>query len=300
MKKYGKTRNVRRYKSYGMKIVLTIMAGSIACLFLMPMVITVVNSFMTEQEIQTNYGMIFSEKNGRFISETVNLKLIPDWVSLEQYFTVLMKSPDYLMKLWNSLFLVVPIVIFQLIVGCLAAYGFANMRGKGIAMIFFGYIVLMLMPYQVTLVPNYLVAKWMNLIDTNWAIWFPGIFAPFSVYLLTKYMKRIPWEIVEAAEMDGAGQWQIFYHIVVPVCKGAIASCAILIFIDYWNMVEQAVVMFSNANFHPLSVFLSKIQTEDIGIAFAAAVVYMLPVTLIFLYGEDYLIDGIASQGSIK
>ncbi len=261
---------------------------------------TITNSFMTEQEILANYSMIFSPDDTRFGLESVNLKLIPDWVSFQQYLTVLIKSPDYLIKLWNSLFLVIPIVIFQLFVGCLAAYGFTNTTGKATAIIFFGYIVLMLMPYQVTLVPNYLIAKWMNLLDTNWAIWFPGIFSPFSVYLLTKYMRRIPIEMIEAAQIDGAGQWQIFISIIMPMCKGIIASCAILIFIDYWNMVEQPVVLFSNADLHPLSVFLSKIQTEDIGIAFAAAVIYMIPVTLIFLYGEEYLVDGITSQGSIK
>lgn len=293
-------RKASRCKRKVVQTVLTVFAGGIALLFVMPMIITVVNSFMTEQEIQANYGVIFSQAAGGFTSEKVNLKLIPDWASVQQYFTVLLKSPDYLLKLWNSFFLVIPIVVFQLVVGCMAAYGFANTNGKAMAMVFFGYIVLMLMPYQVTLVPNYLVAKWMNLLDTNWAIWFPGIFAPFSVYLLTKYMKRIPWEIVEAAQMDGAGAWQILAYVVIPIAKGAISSCAILIFIDYWNMVEQPVVMFSNADFYPLSVFLSKIQSEDIGIAFAAAVVYMIPVTLVFLYGEDYLVEGIASQGSIK
>ena len=291
---------ISKYKRKVVSVILTAFAGGIALLFVMPMIITVVNSFMGEREIQSNYGVLFSETTGGLAMGNVNLKLIPDWVSLQQYFTVLLKSPDYLFKLWNSLFLVVPIVVFQLVVGCMAAYGFANTKGKAMAIVFFSYITLMLMPYQVTLVPNYFVAKWMNLLDTNWAIWFPGIFSPFSVYLLTKYMRRIPWEIVEAAQMDGAGQWQIFCRVIIPICKGAIASCAILVFIDYWNMVEQPVVLFSNADFYPLSVFLSKIQMEDIGIAFAAAVVYMIPVTLIFLYGEEYLIDGIASQGSIK
>ena len=195
--------------------------------------------------------MIFqkTETGGKtFISDTVNLKFIPDMVSFSQYATILFKSPDYLLKFWNSLVLVVPITVFQLIVALLASYGFARTKGKVSAIIFFAYIILLLMPYQVTLVPNYLVLDWMNLLNTNWAIWLPGIFSPFSVYLLTKYMKRIPVALVEAARIDGANEWQIFSRIYVPISKGIIISCVILVFMDYWNMVEQPLLLFTDAD----------------------------------------------------
>ena len=74
----------------------------------------------------------------------------------------------------------------------------------------------------------------------------------------------------------------------------------ILIFIDYWNMVEQPLILLSDEELHPLSVFLSKINTGEVGIAFAVAVIYMIPTLLIFLYGEDYLVEGIANSGSVK
>lgn len=221
-------------------------------------------------------------------------------VSFSQYITVLFKSPDYLLKFWNSVVLVVPIVIFQLVVAVFAAYGFMRTKGKAAAIVFFSYVILMMMPYQVTLVPNYLVLKWMQLLDTNWAIWLPGIFSPFSVYLLTKYMKRIPVPLIEAARIDGANEWQVFSKICVPICKGIITSCAILIFIDYWNMVEQPLLFFSSTDKYPLSIFLSKINAEEVGLAFAVATIYMIPSLLIFLYGEDQLVEGIAYQGGVK
>ena len=167
-------------------------------------------------------------------------------------------------------------------------------------MIFFAYIILMLMPYQVTLVPNYLVSGWLHILDTRWAIWLPGIFSPFAVYLLTKYMRRIPTSVMEAAQIDGAGEWQIFRHICMPLCKGCMCSVAILIFIDYWNMVEQPLILLSDDSMHPLSVFLSKIKKGEIGLAFAVATIYMIPTLLVFLYGEDYLVEGITYQGGIK
>lgn len=275
----------------------------VAAVFLIPIIFTVCNSFMTEQEISANYGMVFeTDENGgkSYISDVVNLKFIPDEVTFEQYKTVLFKSPDYLLKFWNSMILVVPIVVFQLVVALFAAYGFTRYRGRIREIIFFAYIILMLMPYQVTLVPNFIVSKWLNLIDTNWAIWLPGIFSPFAVFLLTKYMRRIPYGILEAAKVDGAGEFQIFRYICVPLCKGALASVAILVFIDYWNMVEQPLILLTDSDMHPLSVFLSKINSGEIALAFAVASIYLIPTLLVYLYGEEYLLEGIAYQGGIK
>ncbi len=284
-------------------IIATCIAAFFAILFLMPIILTITNSFMAASEISANYGSVFAttETGGKvYISEKVNLKFIPDMVSFSQYATVLFKSPDYLLKFWNSVVLVSPIVIFQLLVASLAAYGFARYSGRFRQIVFFSYIILMLMPYQVTLVPNYLVAEWLNILDSYWAIWLPGIFSPFAVFLLTKFMKRIPSGVVEAAQIDGAGEWQIYRRICLPLCKGAICSAAILIFIDYWNMVEQPLILLTDPETHPLSVFLSKINKGEIGLAFAVATIYMVPSLLVFLYGEEYLVDGITYQGGIK
>lgn len=283
--------------------VATVIAAFFALLFLAPIVLTITNSFMSASEIASNYGTVFATNaNGGkvYISERVNLKFIPDMVSFSQYTTVLFKSPEYLLKFWNSVVLVGPIVLFQLIVATLAAYGFARYTGKIRAIISFAYVILMLMPYQVTLVPNYLVSNWLNILDTYWAIWLPGIFSPFAVYLLTKFMRRIPDSMIEAAQIDGAGEWQIYRRICMPLCKGAICSAAILVFIDYWNMVEQPLILLADGETHPLSVFLSKINSGEVGLAFAVATIYMVPTLLVFLYGEEYLVDGITYQGGVK
>lgn len=295
----------KRRKMWGtIKIAIaTVVAAGFAVLFLMPIVLTITNSFMSSSEISANYGSVFatSSSGGKvYISEKVNLKFIPDIVSFSQYVTVLFKSPEYLLKFWNSVILVGPIVIFQLLVASLASYGFARYSGKLRQIIFFAYVILMLMPYQVTLVPNYLVSDWLNILDSYWAIWLPGIFSPFAVFLLTKFMKRIPVSVIEAAQIDGAGEWQIYRRICMPLCKGALCSAAILVFIDYWNMVEQPLILLSDAETHPLSVFLSKINSGEVGLAFAVATIYMVPSLLVFLYGEEYLVDGITYQGGIK
>lgn len=275
----------------------------VALVFLMPIVLTVTNSFMSKVEISANYGSVFSnsvDKKNNVVSKQVKLKFIPDMVSFSQYNTVLFKSPDYLQKFWNSVILVVPIVLFQVLVSVWAAYGLSRYRRKWKEAVFFIYIIMMLMPYQVTLVPNYLVADKLNLIDTFWAIWLPGIFSPFAVYMLTKFIRRIPKSIIEAAEIDGCSEAKIFWKIAFPLSKGSMASVAILIFIDYWNMVEQPIILLPTQDLHPLSVFLSKINTGEVGLAFAIASIYMFLPLFVFLYGEEYLVDGISFQGGVK
>lgn len=284
-------------------VIRTFLALMLALIFLAPIILTITNSLMSSSEIASNYGAIFqrTDTGGKiYIGKTVNLKLIPDMVSFSQYASVLFKSPEYLLKFWNSIVLVVPIVIFQLVVAVLASYGFTRTKGKLSAIIFFAYIILMMMPNQVTLVPNYLVLQKLNLLDTNWSIWLPGIFSPFSVYLITKYMKRIPVSLLEAARIDGANEWQIFSKVCLPISKSIITTCAILVFIDYWNMVEQPLLFFSDPDKYPLSIYLSKINQAEIGLAFAVATIYMVPSLLLFLYGEESLVEGVAYQGSVK
>ncbi len=292
-----------RKKRYFSRTVIFILCAFFAFVFLMPTVLTITNSFMTQSELNANYGVIFnsgSQGGTSYISEKVNLKFIPDKVSFGQYKTVLFMSPDYLLKFWNSVILVVPIVIFQVAVASIAAYSFTRWRGKMRAFIFFFYVILMLMPYQVTLVPNYLVSDWLGILNTRWAIILPGIFAPFSVFLLTKFMRRIPYSLIEAAKIDGAGEWQVFTKVCMPQCRAALYSIAILVFIDYWNMVEQPLVLLPDAEKQPLSVYLSTINSGEVGLAFAIATIYMVPTLLLFLHGEEYLVEGIATQGSVK
>ncbi|MCR5587343.1 MAG: carbohydrate ABC transporter permease [Lachnospiraceae bacterium] len=307
IKKTKKKKKLRKVN----RIILFVVALFFSTSFLIPTVLTIVNSFMSGAEINSNYGIIFKKyeeqsdmgtfgANSSYVSDKVNLKLIPDEVTFSQYGTVLLKSPDYLLKFWNSVLYVVPIVFFQIFIALGASYSFMRFQGKIKTMIFFIYIILMLMPFQVTLVPNYIVAEKIGTLNTVWAILLPGFFAPFSVYLLTRFMKRIPVALIEAAKIDGASELRIFFKICVPLCKSAIASVAILLFIDYWNMVEQPVIMLDNSDKYPLSVFLSQINNGETGLAFAVATIYMIPTILMFLHGEEYLIEGISYTGGVK
>lgn len=302
--KASTVKRLTRVKHTAITAVLFLFFLGICLVFMMPTVLTFTNSLMSKTEIAANYGQIFASVAGdakTYVSGQTNLKLIPDLVTFSQYENVLVRNPQYLFKFWNSLILTVPIVIFQIFIALLASYGFSRFSSKPRSILFFIYVILMLMPYQVTLVPNYLVSDWLGLLDTRLAIILPGAFSPFAVFILTKFMRRIPPAVIEAAKLDGAGELGIFFRVCLPMSKSIVYSVAILIFIDYWNMVEQPLIVMPLAtDLHPLSVFLSEINSGDAALAFAVASIYMIIPLLIFIYSEDYIVEGVSYAGGVK
>ncbi len=281
------------------KSVLTFVMGVIAMILLSPIVITFTNSLMTELEIQINYGLIgqmreaIPGRDGSF----ANLKLIPDKVSFAQYGKVFIDNPKYLTMFWNSVFMVVPIIMGQTLVAALAAYAFSKLKFRGRDSMFLVYVMTMLMPFQVTLVPNYIMVDKLGMLNSTGAIIVPGIFAAFGVFMLRQFMLDIPYAYIEAAKIDGAGHLRIFITMIVPMIKPGLAALVILLFVDYWNMVEQPLIFLDDPFKQPLSVFLSRINDSDRGIAFAASMLYMAPMVMLFLYAESYFIEGIQLSG---
>ncbi|MEK4519430.1 carbohydrate ABC transporter permease [Paenibacillus sp. FSL H8-0122] len=272
--------------------------GAIALLMLFPIGVTLINSFMSSREIGINYGPIgqMNQVTPGRSDPFANLKWLPDQVSLEQYGKVLLDSPMYLSMFWNSVFLVVPIIAGQTLIAALAAYAFSKLKFRGREALFLVYVLTMLMPFQVTLVPNYIMADRLGLLNSAGAIILPGIFAAFGVFMLRQFMLDIPYAYIEAAKMDGAGHLRIFYTIIVPMVQPGLAALTILLFVDYWNMVEQPLIFLDDPLRQPLSVYLSNISSEK-GLAFAASMIYMAPMVLLFLYAETYFIEGIQLSG---
>lgn len=281
------------------KLVRTLVLFPIATMMLFPVAVTFANSLMTEEEINHNYHLIgkmvqiAAGENDSFI----NIKLIPDWVSFNQYSEVLIYKPMFLQMFWNSVFLVVPIIVGQISVASLAAYALAKLRFRGRDKLFFVYLMTMLMPFQVTLVPNYIIADKLGIMNTESAIILPGIFSAFGVFMLRQFMLHIPQTYIEAAQMDGAGHRKIFCKIIVPLIQPGIAALIVLLFVDNWNMVEQPLIFLEDSFKQPLSLYLSRINEGARGVAFAASVIYMAPMILLFLYAESYFIEGIQLSG---
>jgi len=269
-------------------------------LVVMPMILTLTNSFMSEQEIHYSYSQqrtAAQNASGRSAGVYHGIKLIPDVVTINQYYSVLIQKTQYHFLFWNSIRVVAPIVAGQIMVASMAAFAFSKIPFRGREPLFFAYIIVMMMPFQVTLVPNYIVASYLGLLDNTLSIILPGIFNAFGVFLLRQSMVLIPDAYCESAYVDGANRFYIFLKVVLPMSKAGIASLAILVFIDNWNMIEQPLIFLQDNTKSMLSVFLSTINTNERGIAFAASSIYMTPMLLVFLYGESYLVEGIQLSG---
>lgn len=269
--------------------------GLLALLYIFPLIVTFANSFMSPGEVSRNYSSLgdILHPGEKF----VDMHLIPEMVTLSQYKGLLVESPVYLNMFWNSMKIVVPVVLGQLAVSSMAAYAFTVLRFKGKEAVFFLYILVMLLPLQVTLMPNYLMADWLGIQDSYLAIILPGIFNPFGTFLLRQSMKMIPEAYMESARMDGAGHFRIFFSIVLPMVKSGLAATMMLTLMDYWNLIDQAVIFIKDGEKQPLSLFLANINAQQIGVSFAGASFFAFPILLVLLWGQDYLRDGIQLSG---
>ncbi|WP_218641168.1 carbohydrate ABC transporter permease [Paenibacillus glucanolyticus] len=288
------------------KGVLTAFLALLVVVFVFPIVMTTIHSFKTPSEIKSELKPIIKssdeeeQNNQQSIGEEnkyVQLKLIPSKATLNAYYDILLAQPQFLMLFWNSMRLTAPIVAGQVILSVLAAYAFSQLRFRLREPLFFAYIVVMLMPFQVTLVPNYIMANSLGLLNSEWSIILPGMFNAFGVFLMRQFMQVVPYSYIEAARMDGAGHLRILLTIVLPMCRSGIAALAVLAFIDNWNMVEQPLIFLKDAIKQPLSVYLAYISEDDIGLAFAASVIYMLPAILLMLHAEKELVEGVQLSG---
>lgn len=264
-----------------------------ALAILLPVCFTLLGSLMSPGEIEHYFGSVYEGT----AEKALRLHLLPDRLSLESWYQVLLRRPDYLIKFWNSLLLCTAIVLGQLTVSCMGGFAFAKYRFPYKQILYYILIILMLMPVQVTLVPNYIVLDWLGLLDRWVCLVLPVALAPFGIFLMTQVFKNIPDELLDAARLDGASTGQQLVRIMIPAAQSGVVSLALLAFIDAWNMVEQPVTFLQDASRYPLSVFLASVNSENFPLSFACGVLALLPVLLLFLFFQKELVQGIEFSG---
>lgn len=219
--------------------------------------------------------------------------LVPDLISFSAWREILLEDSANLRYMWNSIVLVVPIVLGQLIIAPMAAYAFEMARAKNKEKLYFIYVIIMLMPMQALLVPHFIAANYLGVNYTYLAIILPSVFAPLGVFLIRQQMKGFPKEIIESAKIDGANEFTVYLRIVLPNIKHAITALAVIAFAEAWNIVDQAVVFLKSGFTAPLSVHLSTGISGNMGIVFALSTLFMIPSLIIFIYGQDDLGEGL-------
>ncbi len=214
------------------------------------------------------------------------------FTNLEGFWLTFLRTPEYLYKFWNSLGICLAISIGQLVVSCMGGLALAKYPVPGKRLWIGVLIVMLLLPLQVTLVPNYLILDKLELLDTVWALILPGIFSPLGTVVMWITFRGVSDELIEAAQLDGAKVGTILWRVMVPVGKSGVASVFLLSFIDAWNMVEQPMVFLRNTSQYPLSVFLASLSKEGFALSFHSGLLSMIPAVILLLYFRQELVEG--------
>lgn len=257
-----------------------------------PLVMLLSGSFMGGGEIYENFAPVLLERNGMAF-----WPVFPKYPTLQPFIQLLLDTPSFFVMFWNSCKQVFGILLGQMTIGVLAAWAFGRFDFYGKKALFFIYMVLMIMPFQVTMVSSYLVLDKFKLLDTHFAIILPAVFSTFPVFIMSKFFAGIPKSLLEAAKLDGAGELQLFLWIGLPLGTPGIISAALLGFLEYWNAMEQPLTFLKSRELWPLSLYLPEITVFDAGVSLVASVVMLTPALLIFLYGQNYLEQGIQASG---
>lgn len=263
-----------------------------AGVLLFPILLLALNSFMGEEELLSSYGAALYDTKTE-----LQWKLFPMYPTLKAYVELLLDSPDFFVMFWNSCKQVFPILAGQTIVGLPAAWAFGRFSFKGKRSLFYLYMVLMILPFQVTMVSSYGVLSSLKLLDTGWAIILPGVFSAFPVFLMTKFFQGIPDSLLEAARVDGAGEFLTFVYVGLPLGFPGITASLLLNFLEFWNAIEPPMTFLKTESKFPVSLYLSSISLKEVGTAFAASVIIMAPAVFLFAWGQSYLEQGIIASG---
>lgn len=220
-------------------------------------------------------------------------------VTLQPYYDVFLSTSRYLDSFWRSLGLTCTVAAGQLMVSVPAGFCFAKRSFPGKRILAFLLVVLLVLPVQVTLVPNYLMLKNLGLLNTYAALILPALFAPLGTFLLGQSFRSIPNALLDAARLDGCGTIGLLWRIVMPMRKGTMACVAILAFLDAWNMVEQPLAYLRSFQEYPLSVGLAYAAPQGVAVQMVCCLLAALPPLFLFAFFSQDLVDGIV-LGEVK
>jgi multiple sugar transport system permease protein len=201
---------------------------------------------------------------------------------------------------FNSLLVSTTVTVFQILISSLAAYAFARLRFRGRDTLFLLYLATLMIPFPVTLIPNFLIVKNLGWYDTYLALIVPSLFSVFSTFLLRQYYRGIPLDLDEAARMDGASSFRIWWQVVVPLSGPVLATLAIFTFQGTWNDFLWPLVVTTSESVRTiplgLSMFVGQYSTAW-NLLMAGAVIALLPVLIVYMIGQNWFVKGITLSG---
>lgn len=269
------------------KIILTALVLAFALLILFPFIWMLFCSFKPLKEIYEFPPKILSGN-----------------MSWNNYKKVLFEqNPSFLLYLKNTVIVTVVSVAGTVVTSSMAGYAFAKLKFKFRDQLFLLYLITMMVPFQVLMVPQFMLFKFLGIFNTRWALILPRLFTPLGTFLMRQYFLDVPNEIIESGRVEGLGEFGIFTRLVLPLAKPAVSTVVILNFVWRWNDYEAPLIFLTDSKLYTLTVGLTNFIDESgfsqDNLIMAASTVALIPIVLVFIFGQKYFIEGLTS-GSVK
>ncbi|GAA4655214.1 carbohydrate ABC transporter permease [Anaerocolumna aminovalerica] len=269
-------------KTFLLRLVITALVGIFALLCIFPFIWMVSASFKNEIDV-----MEFP------------IRIIPKVVNWNNYPTVWFKS-DFPLYYKNSLIVTSVTLIGTMILSTTAAYGFARLKFRGKNIIFAVYLATLMVPVQVVLLPKYIYFGQLHLNNTFYALILPGIFSAFNTFLMRQYFEGIPYELTEAAQLDGANHFRTFFQVILPLTKSGLVTLLLFSFSWTWNDYINPLIYCNKESLLTLTVGLQRFQqaqSTHYALIMAGCTLALAPLIILFLFTQKYFIESFASSG---
>lgn len=259
-----------------------------------PVLVLLAGSLAGTQELSECLGGLFADGGRTF------LLLFPSYPTLRGYVEVLLDTPEFYVVFWNSVKLTLAIVAGQLLVAVPAAWGFSRWHGKLSSILFYLYTILMLLPFQVTMLSSYQMLDTLGMLDTHAGVILPAVFSTFPVFLIYRSFIGIPEELFEAFSLESKSEFLLFSYIGLPLAKQGIKAAVLLSVIECWNMLEQPLLFLKTPKLWPFSLYIPGISSRNVQYSFVFSFLVVIPVFLLLSWGRDEIQEGIgAMAGSV-
>lgn len=225
--------------------------------------------------------------------------LLPTEPSTEAYQRLFAERPFGTVVL-NSILLAVATTLAQLFTSATAAYAFSRLSFRGRGAVFAVYLATMMIPFQVLLVPLFVEMKALGLLNTHLAVLLPSLASAFGIFLLRQAVQQVPIQLDEAATLDGAGHFRIFWSVILPNIRPALATLTVFAFMSSWNSFLWPLVVLRRPELQTLPIAVAGLQgqyTTEWSVVMAGSVISILPMLAVYIFAQKYVIQGVASSG---
>ena len=228
-------------------------------------------------------------------------ELLPAAMNLDNY-RYIFSETDFFRVLLNSTFVTISITVGQVFTSSLAASAFARMRFFGRDRIFLGYLMTLMIPGAVTMIPAFLILRKIGWIDTYWALIIPALFSAYGTFMLRQFFMSLPADLEEAARIDGCSHWGIYWHVILPLSRNALLTLGIITFMGSWKALMWPLIVTHSSKLYTLPLALSRFNEMN-GVQWtvlmAGSVIMTLPMLIIFMFGQRFFTKGIMI-GAVK